>query len=304
MPRLVVLGSTNADLTFRVGRLPRPGETVPGHALHHGHGGKGANQAVMAARLGAEVIFLSAVGDDDFGRQALANLRDHGIDTTFVRTSPQPTGTAAILVDDAAANLIVVVPGANAAVSPEDVHAARAVIESADAVVAQLETPADATRAAFALARANGVRTILNPAPVIHEAAYLLPLADLCVPNETELEELTGLPVRGDAECHAAAEALLARGPAAVLVTLGANGSLYRGGSAQERVPACAVGAVDPTAAGDAYIGSLAVSLASGLPLSEAMRRASAAAALTVTRPGAQGSFPTRGEVEAFLAAR
>ena len=158
MSRIVVIGSTNVDLTFRVGQLPRPGETVPGRALHTGHGGKGANQAVMAARLGAEVTFLSAVGDDDFGRQALANLRTHGIDTSFVRISQQPTGTAAILVDDTARNVIVVVAGANGALSADDVRAAKTTIESADAVVAQMETPAEATIGARpGLANSNAI---------------------------------------------------------------------------------------------------------------------------------------------------
>src|SRR5262245_44471768 len=142
-PRICVIGSTNVDLTFRVPRLPRPGETVPGLTLTTGHGGKGANQAVMAARLGADVVFLSAVGGDDFGRQALDNLRRHGVDMSFVPVSGEPTGTAAILVDDKATNVIVVVPGANASLSADAVRSARAAIESADAVVAQLETPVE-----------------------------------------------------------------------------------------------------------------------------------------------------------------
>ena len=304
MSRIVVIGSTNVDLTFRVGQLPRPGETVPGRALHTGHGGKGANQAVMAARLGAEVTFLSAVGDDDFGRQALANLRTHGIDTSFVRISQQPTGTAAILVDDTARNVIVVVAGANGALSADDVRAAKTTIESADAVVAQMETPAEATRAGFEIARAKGVRTILNPAPVVPGITDLLPLTDLCAPNETELEALTGRPTGDDGAIDSALDALLALGPKSALVTLGSAGSVYRHQGKTTRVQAVTVTAVDPTAAGDAFLGSLVVSLVTGLPLSEAMRHASAVAALTVTRPGAQDSFPSRQEVEAFLAGR
>jgi ribokinase len=302
MPRVLVIGSTNVDLTFRVARLPRPGETVPGHSLAVGFGGKGANQAAMAARLGADVAFLSAVGDDDFGRHAVANLRRQGVDTTHVRTAPGlPTGTAAIVVDDAAANAIVVVAGANAALSADDIRAARDAIESADVVVAQMETPVEATREAFRLARAAGRRTVLNPAPAVPGAAELLPLADLCVPNETELEALTGAQALADLE--RAAAALLARGARAALVTLGASGSFFQDDRRSLRVPAFAVEAVDPTAAGDAYIGSLAVSLAAGLVIDAAMLQASAAAALAVTRPGAQASFPTAGEVEAFLAA-
>lgn len=299
MPRIVVIGSTNVDLTFRVARLPRPGETVPGHTLHTGHGGKGANQAVMAARMGGDVVFLSAVGDDDFGRQTLAHLRDQGVDTRFVRTCTQPTGTAAILVDDDAHNVIVVVAGANASLSPADVEAARDVIASAAVVVAQLETPIVATRAAFTLARQHGVKTILNPAPFVSGVAELLPLTDLCVPNETELEALTGVSQTTDA-----LDALLSRGLGGVLVTLGDAGSVYKDRLVNVRLPAFAVHAVDPTAAGDAYVGTLAVALARGDVLPQAMRYASAVAALTVTRPGAQGAFPSRQEVEAFLAAR
>lgn len=177
-------------------------------------------------------------------------------------------------------------------------------IESADAVVAQLETPIAAAAEAFALARARGVRTILNPAPAVPGFETLLPLTDLCVPNETELEALTALPTRGAADLHAALDALRALGASAALVTIGSAGSVYRDKDRTEHVPAFAVPALDPTAAGDAYVGSLAVSLAEGMPLLAAMRRASAAAALAVTREGAQSSFPTREEVEAFLAGR
>jgi ribokinase len=179
------------------------------------------------------------------------------------------------------------------------VRAARDPIASAQVVVAQMETPVEATREAFALARASGVRTILNPAPAVPGVAELLPLCDLCVPNESELEALTCV-----SSIDQALDDLLKHGPAGVLVTLGAAGSRYKDGDGDIRQEAFPVEAVDPTAAGDAYIGSLAVSLAEGVPLPEAMRRASAAAALTVTKPGAQRAFPSRQEVEAFLARR
>jgi ribokinase len=305
MPRIVVVGSTNIDLTFPVARLPRPGETLAGLGLHTGFGGKGANQAVMAARLGAAVHMISAVGGDDFGRQALASYRAQNVDTTFVRVhESQPTGTAAILVDEQAHNCIVVVAGANAALTPQDVLAAREAIESADVLLTQLETPLDAARQAFLLARAAQVRTVLNPAPAAPLPDDILALADLCIPNETELETLIGRSVWSLEEAETAGRELRKRGPSEVIVTLGARGALLVGPSGSEHCPPVAVRAVDPTAAGDAFIGSLAVFLAQGISPSQAVRRASAVAALTVTKPGAQSSFPSRQEIEAFLTAQ
>lgn len=304
MPRLVVLGSTNIDLTFRVQRLPRPGETLAATGLLTGHGGKGANQAVMAARLGAAVSMISAVGDDAFGRDALANYRRHGVEVTHVRTVlGLPTGTAGILVDDAAANCIVVVAGANAAVDVEQVRAARPVIESADAVLTQLETPVAAALEAFRLARAAGAITLLNPAPAAPLPDELLALADLCVPNETELAALTGLPAGSLAEVETAARALRGRGAPAVVVTLGARGALLVGETI-DHVPAVPVRAVDPTAAGDTFLGALAVFLSEGHDLVGAVHLACAVAALTVTRPGAQSSFPRAEEARSFLTAQ
>lgn len=304
MPRVVVVGSINVDLTFRVERLPQPGETLAGRAFDVGHGGKGANQAVMAARLGGDVVLLGAVGDDAFGAQAIENLRQQGVDTSHVHVRPGSTGSAVILVDDGAENAIVVVAGANGTLSADEVRAARDVIASADIVVAQLETPLGATQEAFTLARAAGVKTLLNPAPVVPGVADLLPLCDLCVPNETELAALTALPVYPSGNIGPVLDALLALGPSSVLVTLGSRGSQYQDRSESRRVEAFAANAVDPTAAGDAYIGSLAVDLAGGRPIAKAMRGASAAAALTVTRSGAQRAFPSRQEIDAFLAQR
>jgi ribokinase len=305
MPRIVVVGSTNIDLTFRVARLPRAGETLPGTGRHTDFGGKGANQAVMAARLEAEVSMISAVGDDGFGQQALTRYREQGVDTTHVRVVPgQPTGTAAILVDDQAQNCIVVVAGANSAVTTDDVRAARGVIESANAMLTQLETPIEAALEAFRLARGAGVRTILNPAPALPIPDALLALTSLCVPNETELETLTGLPVTSVDEALTAARALLRRGPECVIVTLGEQGALTVWAEECAFCPSLAVQAIDPTAAGDAFIGSLAVFLARETPLPRAVRSAAIVAALTVTKHGAQSSFPTRERIEAVLAAQ
>src|SRR5262249_7322757 len=204
MPAVVVVGSINVDLTFRVARLPRPGETVAGTTLTQGFGGKGANQAVMAARLGAAVTMIAAVGEDASGLASLDNLRRQGVDCAFVRTVAGATGTAAIFVDDAGQDVSVRCPGANAAASSAPVLSAADVIARSAVAVAQLETPIGATLEAFRLARSAGVRTLLNPAPAADVPDELLALADVCVPNETELQALTGLPVEADGEVIAA----------------------------------------------------------------------------------------------------
>jgi ribokinase len=304
MRRVVVVGSTNVDLTFRVARLPRPGETVPGSGVSEGFGGKGANQAVMAARCGAEVVMISAVGSDAWGRASLENFRAQGVDAAFVRTVQGPTGFAAIFVDDAAQNVIVVVAGANAAVSAEQVRSAADVIAKAGVVVAQMETPVAATAEAFRLARAAGVPTLLNPAPAADVPEELLALADVCVPNETELEGLTGLTTERDHEVITAAAMVRRRGPKAVLVTRGAKGALLVTEAEALTIPVPVVEAIDPTAAGDAFVGALAAALAAGEKVAEAARKACAVAALTVTRPGAQASFPTRQEIAAWAGSR
>jgi ribokinase len=301
-PRICVVGSSNIDLTFRTPRLPRSGETLTGQAFHLGYGGKGANQAVMAARLGASVTMITKVGRDVFGDGTLRNYREQGIDTKFVLTDgEQPSGVAGIVVDDAAQNCIIVAPGANGRLSSHDVRDAAIAIESADALLCQLEVPLDTTLEAFRIAKAAGVRTLLNPAPAQPLPDELLRSADLCVPNETELESLTGharLIEINDIE--RAARQLLQRGAGTAIVTLGARGALIAGADSTQHVPAPTVRAVDPTGAGDAFIGSLAVFLAEGAALAEAVRQANAAAALSVTRMGTQTAFPTRQEVEAI----
>ena len=302
-PRICVVGSSNVDLTFRTPRLPRPGETLGGHAFHVGFGGKGANQAVAAARLGARVAMVSRVGRDVFAEGLLRNYREHGIDTTHVGTDPEcNTGVAAILVDDQARNCILVVPGANAALTPEHIREAAPVVQGAQVLLLQLEVPVETIREAFRLARAAGVLTVLNPAPAAALPDELLGLADLCVPNETELELLTGRPVASLEQLEAAAHALRDKGTPTVIVTLGARGALVVDASGVQHVPPVPVNAVDPTGAGDAFIGSLAVYLAEDVPRLEAVRRANALAALSVTRLGAQTAFPRRAEANAFLA--
>jgi ribokinase len=302
-PRVCVVGSSNIDLTFRTPRLPRPGETLAGHGFHLGHGGKGGNQAVMAARLGGHVTLVSRVGRDVFGEGALANYRGAGIDTSHVHADDSlPSGTAAILVDDQARNCILVVAGANQNLTPADVRRAIVPLQSASVLLCQLEVPLETTLEAFRLARAAGVRTILNPAPAAALPEELLRLTDLCVPNETELELLTGRPVRSPDDAEEAARRLHLREAGTVIVTLGARGALVVGPELSERIPAPAVEAVDPTGAGDAFIGSLGVFLAEGRPLPDAVRRACAVAALSVTRLGTQAAYPSLAEVTAFLA--
>jgi ribokinase len=242
------------------------------------------------------VTLIGRVGHDPFGKESLANLHAHGVDTTFVGIDRNhPTGMASIAVTEAGENCILVAAGANAAVTTSDVHAAAAVLAQSDAVLCQLETPVDAAVEAFRIARAAGVRTVLNPAPAIPLPDELLRLTDLCVPNETELEMLCGAgPI------ETAARSLQARGPRAVVVTLGAAGALVQDGTA-EMVSPYRVAAVDPTGAGDVFIAALAVGLADGRALRDAACWANAAAAISVTRPGTQTAAPTRAEVEQTL---
>lgn len=301
--QICVVGSSNVDLTFRVKRLPHPGETVGQGALHSGFGGKGANQAVMAARLGARVRFVTRVGKDHFGEAILASYRSEGIDTDFVFVDEQrPTGMAAILVDDEAQNCIIVVPGANQALTPADVWRSANAIRAADVVLTQLEVPVETCVEAFRIAKQAGVRTLLNPAPVFAVPEELLCLTDICIPNETELQTLNGRQTCGLAQVEAAARALLRRGPRSVIVTLGERGALFVDGQTAEHIAAIRVTACDPTGAGDAFIGSLAVFLSEGQSLRDAARAANAAAALSVTRCGAQAAFPARAEVDKFIA--
>jgi ribokinase len=303
-PRVCVVGSANVDLTFRAASLPRPGETLAGSAFQLAFGGKGANQAVAAARLGAAVGLVARVGSDLFGQQMRQHFLAEHVDTTHVGTDDsRPSGVASITVDDEGRNCILVVAGANGALTPADVRGAADAIQTSRVLLCQLEVPVETTHAALEVARGAGVTTVLNPAPAAPLADEVLRLADLCVPNESEAERLTGRPVTTPAEAEAAARVLQARGARTVLVTLGDQGVLVAG-QAVRHIPALSVRAVDTTGAGDAFIGGLAVFLAEGLPLEQAAARACAVAALSVTRLGAQAALPSRAELEAFLAAR
>ncbi|HIC90073.1 MAG TPA: ribokinase, partial [Anaerolineae bacterium] len=290
---------SNIDLVSKVPRLPKMGETLIGHLFHMGYGGKGANQAVMAAKLGAAVTMITKVGRDVFGEGTVKNYQEQGIDTTWVMfDETRFSGVATILVDDSGRNMLVVVPGANMGLSPRDIQAARKVILEAEVLVCQLEVPVETTMEAFRIAREGGVMTILNPAPAGPIPNELLQLSDICAPNETETETLTGMTVGTLEEVEKAAQALLTRGPRSVIITLGERGALlvdHENGTVFE--PAIEVDAVDTTGAGDAFIGSLAYFLAEGRSLREAVRRANAAAAISVTKIGTQVSFPTRDEI-------
>lgn len=303
-PRVCVVGASNMDLLTKIPRLPRMGETLIGHRFHMGCGGKGANQAVMAARLGARVTMVTKLGRDPFGEITIDNYRQNGVATDFVFWDSEAfSGVAPIFVDDEGRNMIVIVPGASFRLTPEEVRQAEGAIAGADVVVCQLEVPLEVTAEALRLARRHGRTTIFNPAPAMELPEELYRLSDILAPNETEAEALTGMAVHDLAQAEAAARQLLARGPRAVLITLGERGALLcEPGRPAQHFPPFAVNPVDTTGAGDAFIGALAMQVARGAPLGAAVRFANAAAALSVTKMGTQTSFPSLPEVEALLA--
>ncbi|MCC5478152.1 ribokinase [Streptomyces barringtoniae] len=296
MTHIVVLGSTNMDLVTYVAKAPQRGETVTGREFHTIPGGKGSNQAIAAARAGATVSMIGAVGNDAFGLRLRDTLEHSGVDTDFLRTVEGPSGTAHIVVDDEGANSIVVIPGANGTVdhlSPGD----EGLIASADALLLQLEIPLAAVVAGAQAARRHGIRTVLTPSPARPLTPELLAATDLLVPNEYEAVTLTG---RTDPR---EAAALLDVVPE-VVVTLGATGSLYLArGTDPLVIPAPQVTAVDSTGAGDTFVGALAVALAEEKPVREALSWAAAAAAISVQRAGASVSMPYRPEIDAQFTA-
>lgn len=302
MPRVLVIGSANVDFTVTVERLPREGETVSGGRLHVGHGGKGANQAIAARRLGAEVRFAGCVGADAFGDEVAARLAAEGIVVDGLgRAADARTGTALVVVDAAGRNQIAVAPGANRALTAAMLEARAADFAWAQVLLVQLETPIPTVMWALRTARRREVLTILNPAPaqVLPEEVY--PLVDYLTPNAGEAALLSGQAVDGPDTARAAAERLLARGAGSVVVTLGPAGALARTAATAVHFPAFPVRAVDTTGAGDAFNAGLAVGLAAGGTLEEAIPLANAAAALACTKTGAQDALPDRAQVEAFL---
>jgi ribokinase len=302
--KIVVVGSSNTDMIIKLDRIPRPGETRLGGEFLTAAGGKGANQAVAAARAGGEVTLVARVGQDMFGERAVAGLVEHGVNVDFVQFDKNPSGVALIFVGDDGENSIGVASGANAKVSPADVRKAKAAINGADVVVMQLETQLETVQAAADLAAAGGATVILNPAPAQRLPAKLLKRVTILTPNETEAELLTGVKVDSDEACEQAADILLAKGVETVIITLGSQGAYVATAESKQRVAGFAAKAVDTTAAGDVFNGALAVALAEGRELTEAVRFANAAGAIAVTRIGAQPSAPSRSEIEKLAGAK
>ena len=297
MKRIVVLGSTNTDMVVKAARIPAPGETILGGRFLMNPGGKGANQAVAAARLGGDIVFIAKVGEDLFGREAKALFSKEGICTDYVFADPsEPSGVALIMVDGKGENCISVASGANATLTPDDLNSARGEIERAGLLLMQLETPVETVLCAAQWASAKGVPVVLNPAPACELPAALLSCLSMITPNEGEAELLTGVKVTDEASAAAAAIVLCAHGVKRVVVTMGAKGAFVYADGHGKLVPAFKVQAVDTTAAGDVFNGALAVALIEGQPLAEAVSFAAKAASVSVTRMGAQASAPYRAE--------
>ncbi len=299
--QIVVVGSTNFDLVVKVNRLPKEGESMLADNLQFFPGGKGANQAVGVARLGAKTTFLGAVGQDMIGDFLIQGLEANGIDTAWVKRDPtRATGCAFITLFPSGNNSIVVDPGANFALTPADIERAEKVIAGADALCTVLEIPLEVVEAALRLARKAGKLTVLDAGPPRHCSPEILKLADIVSPNETELEQLSGEKVSGRVSAREAAEKLLDLGVKTVVLKLGSDGSMLVTANGSKHFPARKVKALDPTAAGDAFTAALTVQLAAGIKTEEAIQYANLAGALAVTKLGAQPSLPTREEMEAF----
>lgn len=300
---IIVVGSSNTDLVVNCSHLPAKGETVMGDFLQAG-GGKGANQAVAAARLGHEVHFLGCIGQDEFGRNALAGLQAEGVHTDRVAVDETATsGIALIFVDPNGDNMIAVAAGANAALSPQHMQASADLIREADVVLCEFAVPVETVAAAAEIAQQGKACVVLTPAPPLRLDRSFLETVDIITPNETEAQALTGISVTDLSGAEEAARFLVNEGVKAAIITLGERGALFCTESDTYHAPAREVVAVDATAAGDAFSGALAVALAEGKSLREAVDLATCAGALTVTRRGAQPSLPFRDELEAFIAA-
>lgn len=300
--KLIVLGSINADHILNLDAFPTPGETVTGHHYQVAFGGKGANQAVAAGRSGASIAFIACTGDDDTGERVRQQLVRDNIDIAPVSVvEGESTGVALIFVNGEGENVIGIHAGANAALSLDRVEAQRALIAQADALLMQLESPVESVLAAAKIAHENHTTVVLNPAPARVLSDELLALVDIITPNETEAEKLTGIRVENDDDAARAASALHAKGIKTVIITLGSRGVWASVDGNGRRVAGFKVNAVDTIAAGDTFNGALITALLEGNGLDEAIRFAHAAAAIAVTRKGAQPSVPWRKEIDAFL---
>ena len=304
MKNIVVIGSTNTDMVVKASHLPAGGETVLGGEFLMNAGGKGANQAVAAARYGNRVVFVAKTGNDLFGERVRSSLREDDIVTDYVSIDPlHPSGVALITIDARAENCIVVASGANMYLSTADVDAAREEISAADVVLMQLESPIETVTYAARMAAEAGVKVVLNPAPAPDKPLpeELMRSLYLITPNRSEASRLSGIEVKDLASAREAAKAILDRGPQSVIITLGGDGSLVYDGQEFTFIEATKVEAVDTTAAGDTFNGVLATMIAEGRNLIDAAREASLAAAISVTRMGAQPAAPTRSEVAAMV---
>jgi len=300
--KIVVVGSSNTDMVIKVKNLPKPGETVIGKEFYIAAGGKGANQAVAAARLGADVTFIAKVGKDMFGDRAIANFQESGINTDFVfRDEKNPSGVALIFVDEKGENSIAVSPGSNANLVKENIKLAIDEIKKAVIMLIQLEIPIETVEYAVNVAKQHNVKVILNPAPARKLSDQLLKRVDIITPNESEAEVLTGLKVVDDISAAKAAEALIQKGVGNVVITLGERGAFLYTKSDNMLIPTKRVNAVDTTAAGDAFNGGLAFALGSGMSLKDAIHFANFVGAYSVTRKGAQPSMPNYDEVKRFM---
>jgi ribokinase len=301
-PRIAVVGSNMVDLITYVARMPVKGETIEAPSFEMGHGGKGANQAIAAAKLGASVIMVTKVGDDMFADNTIKNLANFGVDTKHVkRVAGRSSGVAPIMVEPSGENSILIVKGANADLSPADVEAAADDLKTCDLILLQLEVPLETVYAAIAFGKKHGVKTLLNPAPATPELD-LTRIKDVSffTPNETELAILTNMPVESEAQIEAAAKSLLARGMGAVIVTMGARGALLTSASGTKPIAPVKVSPVDTTGAGDAFVGSFARFSAAGASVEDALNLAVRYAADSVTRRGTQKAYATASEFEAF----
>lgn len=303
MSKIIVVGSSNIDMTAMVDSLPRPGETIGGARFIQANGGKGANQAVAAARLGGDVMFATCVGNDLNGKALKDVFASDGINTkNHKMTDEAPTGTALIMVDKYAENCIAVAPGANGCLTPEDMDAMEGDFAEADILLVQLEVPMPTVCRAIELAAKHGLKVILNPAPVAPIPEHMFPMIHLITPNETEAEKLTGVKVCTSDDAVKAAQVFFDKGVQNVIITMGASGSIICTKDGETTyVPTRKVDAVDTTAAGDVYNGGIATALSEGKTLEAAAKFASVASSISVTRLGAQNSVPTRKEVNDIL---
>ncbi|HON06898.1 MAG TPA: ribokinase [Verrucomicrobiota bacterium] len=301
-PKIIVVGSSNTDMVVKTSHLPGPGETVIGGEFITAAGGKGANQAVAAARAGGDVYFVAKVGDDHFGKSAIDGFKKEKIKTDYVYTDKKlPSGVALIVVDEKGENAIAVAPGANSRLSPNDIKKAQKVIKSAKVLLVQLEIPLQTVIEAVNIASSCGIKTILNPAPAMPLPDELLSKISIITPNEIEAEILTGIKIVDEQTAKSAAITLKKKGVDTVIITLGEKGAYLHNEDTSKLIPSIKVKAVDTTAAGDIFNGALAVSIAEEKQIIQAVRFANIAAAISVTKIGAQPSAPKRNQILRLL---